>query len=156
MNTYYNVIQHLKNTFQEDARVNNVVTGDYEQWKKDVFLLVHIDVTNAPYVSEQNTALVRFNVDVTVLDIRDVNNESVKDRFWHNDNRHDAWNDTLSVLNLARNKVLRDHLGNDITLDTATSADKVTFAYMNGLDGWTQTWTIDVPDDFTSLCYDFE
>ena len=152
MNTYYELIKHIKTTFEEDDRVKNVVTGDFEQWNKDIFLLVHIDVTDTPFVSEDTTSLVVFNVVVTVLDIRDVNNQDVKDRFWHNDNRHDSWNDTLSVLNLARNKVRKDHLRNLITLQTATSAERITYAYMNGLDGWQQTWTVEVPDTFTSVC----
>ena len=152
MNTYYELIKHIKTTFEEDDRVENVVTGDFEQWNKDIFLLVHIDVTDTPFVSEDTTSLVVFNVVVTVLDIRDVNNQDVKDRFWHNDNRHDSWNDTLSVLNLARNKVRKDHLRNLITLQTATSAERITYAYMNGLDGWQQTWTVEVPDTFTSVC----
>ena len=152
MNTYYELIQHIKNTFEEDERVNNVVTGDMEQWRKELFTLVHLDVTSAPFVSENNTALVRFVIDINVLDIRDVNKEDVKDRFWHNDNRHDIWNETLSILNLARNKFIKDHLRNDITLVTATDATRITYAYMNGLDGWNQTLTIDVPDNFTAVC----
>ena len=150
MNTYYEVIKFLKDTFDQDDRVKNVVTGDFEQWKKDMFLLTHIDVTDSLYVSENNTALVQFNVVITVLDIRDVNKQDVKDRFWHNDTRHDSWNDTLSVLNLARNKVIKST--NNITLNTATSAERITYAYMNGLDGWQQTWTIEVPDNFTAVC----
>ena len=152
MNTYYEVIKYLKETFEEDSRVNNVVTGDYEQWKKDVFLLVHLDVVSSPFTNLLNTSTIFFDVDITVLDIRDVNKENVKDRFWHNDTRHDSWNDTLSVLNLARNKVIKD-IDRDITISAATQAYKITFAYMNGLDGWQQTWTIEVPDNFTSVCF---
>ena len=153
MNTYYEVIKYLKETFEEDSRVKNVVTGDYEQWKKDVFLLVHLDVVSSPFTNLLNTSTVFFDVEITVLDIRDVNKENVKDRFWHNDTRHDSWNDTLGVLNLARNKVIKD-IDRDITLSAATQADKITFAYMNGLDGWQQTWTVEVPDNFTSVCFD--
>ena len=152
MNTYYEVIKYLKETFEEDSRVKNVVTGDYEQWKKDVFLLVHLDVVSSPFTNLLNTSTIFFDVEITVLDIRDVNKENVKDRFWHNDTRHDSWNDTLSVLNLARNKVIKD-IDRDITISSATQADKITFAYMNGLDGWQQTWTIEVPDNFTSVCF---
>lgn len=151
MNTYYELIKYLKATFEEDNRVNNVVTGDFEEWKKDVFLLVHLDVTDSPFTDLNNTSTVYFNVDITVLDVRDVNKQNVKDRFWHNDNRHDAWNDTLSVLNLARNKVIKD-IDRDISINTASTAERITYAYMNGLDGWRQTWTIEVPDYFTAVC----
>lgn len=152
MNTYYELIKHIKTTFEEDERVNNVVTGDMEQWKIDLFNLVHIDVTDSPFLGNQNTSTIRFNIVINVLDIRNVNNESDKDRFWFNDNRHDIWNETLSILDLARNKFIKDHLRNDITLVTATTATRITYAMMNGLDGWEQTLTIDVPDDFTAVC----
>ena len=152
MNTYYELIQHIKTTFEEDERVNNVVTGDFEEWKSTMFNLVHINVTDMPYISENNTAVVRYNITINVLDIRDVNKEDVKDRFWHNDGRHDSWDDTGSILNLARNKFIKDHLRNDITLVTASSATRVTYAMSNGLDGWEQVLTIDVPDNFTAIC----
>lgn len=152
MQTYYSILNHLKTTFEEDERVNNVVTGDFEEWRSDMFLLVHIDINSSPLINLDNTSTIRFNIDINVLDIRDVNNEEDPDRFWHNDNRHDSWNDCLSVLNLARNKIIKDHLDNLITLSGATDAQRITYAYGNGLDGWSQTWTIDVPDNFTSIC----
>lgn len=152
MNTYYELIKHIKATFEEDNRVNNVVTGDMEQWKKDLFTIVHLDVVSSPFLSLDNTSTVRFIIDINVLDIRDVNKEADKDRFWFNDNRHDIWNETLSILNLARNKFAKDHLRNDITLVDATDAERITYAMGNGLDGWQQTLTIDVPDNFTAIC----
>lgn len=152
MNTYYEVLKYLKATFEEDAeRVNSVVTGDFEQWKRDEFSIVHINVIDSPFLGNQNTSTIQFNVEIQVLDIRDVNKEQDKDKFWFNDNRQDLWNETLSILNLARNKVIKD-FDNDITLNAATSAERITYAYMNGLDGWSQTWTIEVPDLFTAVC----
>ena len=151
MNTYNNLIQHLKTTFEEDERVGSVVTGDFEEWGRDFFSVVHINVIDSPFVSN-NTSNVGFNIEVNVLDIRDVNNQDEEDRFWHNDNRQDIWNETLSILNIARNKIVKDHLHNNITLDTANNATRISYAFKNGLDGWVQTWTISVPDNFTSIC----
>lgn len=152
MRTYYNVLNHLKTTFEEDERVANVVTGDHEEWRKDMYNLVWIDVVDEVLIGDNNTSTVRFNIDVQVMDIRDVNKEDVKDRFWHNDTRHDGWNDTLSILRLARNKIIKDHLDNNITLVSASNAVRLSWAGGNGKDGWEQTWTIDVPDNFTSIC----
>lgn len=152
MNTYYELIKLIKSTFEEDERVNNVVTGDFEQWTKDLFTLVHLDVTDSPFLGDDNISTVRFNVTINVLDIRDVNKEDVKDRFWHNDNRHDIWNETFSILTTARNKFIKDVADTNITLEEASSATRITYAMMNGLDGWEQTWTIDVPDTFTTVC----
>ena len=154
MNTYYRLLEHLKTIFEEDVEINTVLTGDFEQWKKDIFSIAHIEVLSSSFVGLQNTNVTRYVVSINVLDIRDVNKEVDKDKFWHNDNRHDIWNTTRAVLKRAENKMIKDHLYTDITLIDASEALKITYAYMNGLDGWQQTWTIDVPDELTTVCED--
>lgn len=154
MTTYYRLITLLKTIFEQDNDVNTVVTGDFEEWKKDIFAIVHLEVISSAFVGLQNVNVTRFEVSINVLDIRDVNKENVKDKFWHQDNRHDIWNTTRAVLKRAENKMIKDTEQTDITLTDATSAEKVTYAYMNGLDGWQQTWTIDVPDELTTVCDD--
>jgi hypothetical protein len=154
MTTYYRLITLLKTIFEQDNDVNTVLTGDFEEWKKDIFSIVHIEVLSSAFVGLQNVNVTRYEVSINVLDIRDVNKENVKDKFWNQDNRHDIWNTTRAVLKRAENKMIKDTEQTDITLTDATAAEKVTYAYMNGLDGWQQTWTIDVPDELTTVCYD--
>lgn len=154
MNTYYRLITQLKTIFEQDNDVNTVVTGDFEQWKKDIFSIVHLEVLSSDFIGLESLNVTRFEVSINVLDIRDVNKENTKDKFWHNDNRHDIWNTTRAVLKRAENKMIKDILGTDITITSATGAEKVSYAYMNGLDGWQQTWTIDVPDELTTVCDD--
>lgn len=154
MTTYYRLITLLKTIFEQDNDVNTVITGDFEEWKKDIFSIVHIEVLSSAFVGLQNVNVTRYEVSINVLDIRDVNKENVKDKFWHQDNRHDIWNTTRAVLKRAENKMIKDTEQTDITLTDATSAEKVSYAYMNGLDGWQQTWIIDVPDELTTVCYD--
>ena len=154
MTTYYRLITLLKTIFEQDNDVNTVLTGDFEEWKKDIFSIVHIEVLSSAFVGLQNVNVTRYEVSINVLDIRDVNKENLKDKFWNQDNRHDIWNTTRAVLKRAENKMIKDTEQTDITLTDATAAEKVTYAYMNGLDGWQQTWTIDVPDELTTVCYD--
>lgn len=153
MRSYYEIIKHLKTTFEEDRDVSTVVTEGYidmDNWKKNVYPIVDINVIDdAP---TDSTAITRFNVQITVLDIRDINKEEVIDKFWRNDNRHDNWNTTHSILKTARNKMIKDHLDTDITIDTYTNAERMIIAKENMLDGWQQTWTIDVPDNLTTIC----
>lgn len=154
MTTYYRLITLLKTIFEQDNDVNTVLTGDFEQWKKDIFAIVHLEVLNSAFVGLQNVNVTRYEVSINVLDIRDVNKENVKDKFWHQDNRHDIWNTTRAVLKRAENKMIKDTENTDITLIDASAAEKVTYAYMNGLDGWQQTWIVDVPDELTTVCDD--
>lgn len=154
MNTYYELIKHLKTVFEEDTHVSNVVTGDWEEWKKDVFCLVHIDVISSGFIGKANLGVTRYDVLISVMDIRDVNKEENKDRFWHNDNRHDNWNTTRAILKRAENKLIKGHLDSSIRYVSGTEAIKQNWVYMNGLDGWEQTWTIDVPDTLSTICSD--
>lgn len=154
MNTYYRLLDTLKKIFEQDNDVKTVVTGDFEQWKKDIFGIVHIEVLSSDFIGLESLNVTRYDVSINVLDIRDVNKENIKDKFWHNDNRHDIWNTTRAVLKRAENKMVKDILNTDITLTSATVAERVSYGHMNGLDGWQQTWTIDVPDELTTVCED--
>ena len=148
MTAYYDLINFLKETFESDADVQSVVTGDWEEWAQDEFPLVHIDVESSQFIASSNIS--RFTVNISVASIRDFNNEDVKDKFWHNDNRHDNWNKTHKILKEAYLKIAKDN-GN-VTIADFNEAQILTWAYMNGLDGWQQTWIIDVDDFNTSAC----
>ena len=155
MNAYHELIKHLKTTFEEDDLVSTVTTSGYadmDNWKKDVYPIVDIYVVDSPFTGKDSTALSIFNVEITCLDIRDVNKEDTLDRFWHNDNRHDNWNTCHAILKKAQNKLIKDHLGTNITLDSATSLERLVFVKENTLDGWQVTWTISVPDTLTTIC----
>ena len=154
MNTYYRLIEQLKTIFEQDSGVNTVVTGDFEEWKKDIFSIVHLEVESSDFIGLENLSVVRYNVSINVLDIRDVNKMDERDKFWHSDNRHDNWNTTRAILKRAENKMIKDTQGTDIALIGATPAIPVMYGFMGGLDGWQQTWTIDVPDDLTTVCDD--
>lgn len=153
MRAYYDLIKHLKTVFEEDINVSTVVTegyNDMDNWKKNIYPVVDVFVVNE--VVTNNTAVTRFNVEITVLDIRDINKEEVNDKFWRNDNRHDNWNTTHAILKTARNKMFKNHLDTDITLESATTAERLIVVKENTLDGWQQSWTIDVPDEQTTIC----
>lgn len=153
MRTYYELIKHLETVFEEDQDVSTVTTEGYQDmdnWKQSIFPMVDVFVINE--LQTENTAISRYTVEITVLDIRDFNNEEVIDKFWRNDNRHDIWNTTQSILKTARNKMIKDHLGTDITLESYTDVKRVIFEKANTLDGWQQTWIIDVPDTLTTIC----
>lgn len=153
MNTYNELIKYLKTTFEADSMVSTVTTDGYndmDNWRKNVYPIVDINVLNEPFT--ENTAISRYNVEITVADIRDVNKEEVNDKFWRNDNRHDNWNTTHKILKTARGKVKTDNNDSGIELVTATPAERLIFVKENALDGWQQTWTIDVDDDYTTIC----
>ncbi len=159
MNTYYELIKHIKTIFEQDVLVNTVTTEDnptvIDNYKKNIYPLVHIAVTSAPFLDKLNLAYSRFVVEINVLDVRDNNKEEVNDKFWKNDNRHDNLNTTYAILKKARDRMVKDRLGTDITLVTSDAAIPNIYAFSNVLDGWTQNWTMDVPDELTNVCESF-
>ena len=156
MNTYYELIKALKTIFEQDIDVHTVICesdpSKIDNYKKNIFPLVHIAVGNSPFIGQSTTALTRYNVEITVVDLRETNLEPVNDKFWFNDNRHDNWNLTRAILKKAENKFIKDTLGINITLESAGDAQILNFKKENTFDGWSQNWTMDVPDLLTTVC----
>ena len=53
MRTYYELIKHLKTTFEEDVDVSTVVTegyNDMDNWRKSVFPIVDVFVIDEAYI----------------------------------------------------------------------------------------------------------
>ena len=140
--SYNALIETIKQTFESDSMVSTVVSGDatdVDNYKKNLFPLVHVEVTNMPFLGSQNTSTVDYNVVITVVDIRDVNKEEDRDKFWTNDNRNDNWNTTAFILRTGQVKMIKEIYGDNISLNGATAADKLDGVRANVLDGWQQT-----------------
>ena len=144
----YNVlIETLKETFESDPLVSTVVTGDgteVDNYKKNLFPLVHIEVQSYQPANIDNTSMVQWQTVITVVDIRDVNKEEDRDKFWKNDNRHDNWNTTAYILRTAELKMIKEIYGDNVSLESTGSADIISQGRENLLDGWSQTWTVSV------------
>lgn len=153
--SYNSLIETIKQTFESDTLVSTVVSGDateVDNYKKNLFPLVHIEVENMPFLGIQNMSTVEYNVVVTVVDIRDVNKEEDRDKFWQNDNRHDNWNTTAFIIRTAQSKMIKEIYGENISLVTASVGNKLDGVRENILDGWQQTWTVSVPNIYIKAC----
>ena len=153
--SYNLLIQTLKETFESDDLVSTVITGDaseVDNYKKNLFPLVHIDVTDSPFTNTINTVTSQYNVLITVVDIRDINKEEDRDKFWRNDNRHDNWNTTRHILRTAEVKMIKEIYSDEVCLDGAGNAELLSFVRENSLDGWQQNWTLSVVDKYVKAC----
>jgi len=154
--SYNLLIETLKETFESDDMVSTVITGDtteVDNYKKNLFPLVHIDVQSyAPISDINNTSMVNYNVTVTVVDIRDVNKEEDRDKFWKNDNRHDNWNTTAHILRTGEVKMIKETYGENVSLVSQGTAEQLEVVRENRLDGWIQDWVVSVPDIYVKAC----
>ena len=155
MNSYYKLMEHIKTIFEQDVNVSTISTeeaGLIDNYKKNLFPLVHVEVLDKQFTGLNGLAVDRYSVQIYVLDIRDINKNEVNDKFWLNDNRHDSLNKTGAILKIALNKMVKDRLDTGITLTDSSGATPAVYEFGNLLDGWEQTWTVEVGDTLTTVC----
>ena len=151
MNQYTELLTYLKQLFESDPLVNTVTKGNIDELdlnKMDISPLVHILVTNPNF---NNAQAITFDVEVTVVDVVDVNKEVNTDKFWENDNEVDVLNETLAIINRAYSILLRDFQDKNITAIQNAVAQEVS-ANKDNMIGWTLPFQVIMPNDKISLC----
>ena len=151
MNAYSRLLRYLRSLAEQDVFVKTITTGaDIDLNKGDIFPLFNIDITDATFSSN---ATITFSLNIQCLDIRDINNENVNDKFYLNDNEVDNYNGTLSCLNALWVKMHRDFEDNNITASDSPTLTQITYSDKNLLDGWDMSLEVEMPIDETSFCF---
>lgn len=151
MNAYYELLRVLKTSLENNVDVNTVTQGDIlevDLAKKTIFPLAHISVSTATF--DKN--VIRFNVQLIVMDIRNTVTDIVTDKFVGNDNEIDNLNTSLAVLRRTYNELANDKWSEDITIMGDPSLELFTESRGNTLDGWSMNVQVEVPDTIMSIC----
>ena len=96
---YFNIIDKLKQHFENDAIINTVTQGDIFEVdlnKQTIFPLVHLIVNTATF--EEN--VIRYNISILAMDITDISKDANTNNFDGNDNELYVLNTMLAVLNM--------------------------------------------------------
>ena len=152
MNGYTELLRYIKYLGDNDVFINTITQGDFEDVdinKKNIFPLLHVAIGNASFPSE---GVIRFDVQIGALDIRDINKEIDTDKFWGNDNEVDNLNETLAVLNRLWLLMYKDFEENNITASEVPTLEIQTDTRKNKLDGWIMSFQVDLPNIDISLC----
>ncbi|HTG54621.1 MAG TPA: hypothetical protein VL943_00035 [Niabella sp.] len=150
MNGYSQLLRYFKQIGQ--PLVNTMTQGDISNIdldRKNIFPLLHVSIGDASFPSPQ---VVRFNVEIACLDIRDINKEINTDKYYGQDNEIDNLNNTLPVLNRIWILMLQDFEENDITASENPTLQQMLLTRKNLLDGWIMTFQVDVPNTDINLC----
>jgi hypothetical protein len=151
MNAYSRLLRYIRSLAEQDVFVKTITTGaDIDLNKGDIFPLFNIDITDATFSSNATTT---FSLNIQCLDIRDINNENINDKFYLNDNEVDNYNGTLSCLNALWVKMHRDFADNNITASDSPTLTQITYSDKNLLDGWDMSLEVEMPIDETSFCF---
>ena len=152
LNHYSELLRYIKSLSDADDFVNTTtqgITEDIDLDKGNIFPLFNIEIFDATFPS--NT--VTFQVELTALDIRDVNkNDETLDKFFLNDNKIDNFNETLAVINRIVGKMRKDFGDTNISINDAPAAGKLEEWGKNLLDGWNLTMTVTMPNTTINLC----
>ncbi len=142
MTGYYDITTTIKDALLEDAFVNTVTKGaisDIDVSKQTIFPLSHMRVANII----QETSVLRFSMEIELVDIVDVNNEQTNDRFRGNDNEDDILNTQLAVGVRLMDRLYRGDLKtSDYSLDGEPNYEEISTEFENGLSGWRLTFDI--------------
>ena len=152
MNTYSQLLYYIKSLAEGDVFVNTVtksVGADLDIYKGNLFPIFNIDVTAASYPSD---AIIRYSIELTCIDLRDINKEVVNDKFFENDNEVDNLNETMATLNRVWLNMKRNFQENNITASESPTLTPIIYEGTNIYDGWGLSFDVDVPNTTISLC----
>ena len=146
---YFDIIDKLKEHFDNDALINTVTQGsifDVDLNKQTIFPLVHIIVNTATF--EEN--VIRYNISILAMDITDISKQETTDKFTGNDNELYILNTMLAVLNRCYDLLRRGDLYSDkFQVDGNPTCEPFTERFENYMAGWTMTFDVVTPNEMT-------
>ena len=151
MREFYKVVDYLKTTLESDINVHTIKHGlrsntDIE--KKNIFPLAHLQVISAHIES----SFVSFIFEVAVVDIRNISNIPVVDKFLSNDNELDNINTCFAVLNRMILNLTNKQNDDNIELSDFINPQPIIFEDANILDGWRCEIELKIPNNEISGC----
>ena len=153
MNSFYNLIDTIKDKLEESDFNNKVTFGDItdvDLEKQTSFPLAHIIVDRAT-VSERT---ISFDVTLVCMDIVNVSKEEGYNKeFYGNDNIQDILNAQLGVITTLIANLRRLDLNNNnfLRIEQDVAAEPFLERFENELAGWESNMTITALND-SSIC----
>lgn len=149
MKQVYLTTDKIKDALQAEPFINTVTFGslnDVDLDKQTIFPLAHMTINS----SNIATNIIQFNMSILVMDIVDISNDAVSDKFLGNDNEQDVLNTTLAVITRVLNKMQRgDIYTQKYQIEDVVSCEPFVDRFENKLAGWAATFTVTVQNDMT-------
>ena len=149
MNSFYNIIDKIKEVVSAEPFNNEITFGDIadiDLKKQSLFPLAHIMVNNMN-IEEQH---VTFNITLFLMDLVDISNEPDSTLFLGNDNRQDILNTQAALATRVIRVLQKSDLYKDqFQLIGTASCEPFTERFDNMLAGWAITFDIGAKDEMT-------
>lgn len=145
---YFDLIDKLKEHFDNDPIVNTTTKGDIfkvDLSKQSLFPLCHVIVNDVTF----QESVINYSVSIIAMDIVDFSKEE-GDAFNGNNNEDYVLNTMLQVQNRVYDLLRRGDLHTDkFQVDGTPTCEPFTDRFENVVAGWTQSLNIIVPNDGT-------
>ena len=149
MNSFYRVIDNIKNAISAEPFNHQVSFGDIadiDLQKQSLYPLCHIMVNNATITNN----IVQQNMTIFLMDLVDVSNSEDTSLFLGNDNRQDILNTQLALgTRIMRVLQKADAYRDEFEIVGDASCEPFTERFENMLAGWAITFTINTYTDMT-------
>ena len=149
MNSFYNIIDKIKEVIVAEPFNNEITFGDIadiDLKKQSLFPLSHVMVNN----STINNNYVTFNITIFFMDLVDISNEQVTDLYRGNDNRQDILNTQLALATRVIRVLQKSDLYKDkFELINPANCEPFTERFDNMLCGWAVTFDCGTNDEMT-------
>ena len=149
MNSFYRVIDNIKNAISAEPFNHQVTFGDIadiDLQKQSLYPLCHIMINNATITSN----IVQQSMTIFLMDLVDVSNSEDTSLFLGNDNRQDILNTQLALgTRIMRVLQKADTYRDQFEIVGDASCEPFTERFENMLAGWAITFTINTNTDMT-------
>lgn len=149
MNSFYNIIDKIKEVVVAEPFNNEITFGDIadiDLKKQSLFPLAHVMVNS----STINNNYVTFNITIFFMDLVDISNEQVTDLYRGNDNRQDILNTQLALATRVIRVLQKSDLYKDkFELINPATCEPFTERFDNMLAGWAVTFDCGTKDEMT-------
>lgn len=149
MNSFYRVIDSIKNAISAEPFNHQVTFGDIadiDLQKQSLYPLCHIMINNATITSN----IVQQSMTIFLMDLVDVSNSEDASLFLGNDNRQDILNTQLALATrIMRVLQKADTYRDQFEIVGDATCEPFTERFENMLAGWAITFTINTNTDMT-------
>ena len=149
MNSFYRIIDNIKNAISAEPFNHQVTFGDIadiDLQKQSLYPLCHIMVNNATITNN----IVQQNMTIFLMDLVDVSNSEDTSLFLGNDNRQDILNTQLALgTRIMRVLQKADAYRDEFEIVGDATCEPFTERFENMLAGWAITFTINTYTDMT-------
>ncbi len=149
MNSFYRVIDSIKNAISAEPFNHQVTFGDIadiDLQKQSLYPLCHIMINSATITSN----IVQQSMTIFLMDLVDVSNSEDASLFLGNDNRQDILNTQLALgTRIMRVLQKADAYRDQFEIVGDATCEPFTERFENMLAGWAITFTINTNTDMT-------